>query len=197
MIGPTGACLGPRRGGSEVALPKRALCKHVDMKLILGSLVVVSALAVTGCSGDGQSDASVERSAAGEVLGKLTLCVQNDSSRSISSSGDGSAAGPVGFVVRPGERACTSTSSKSEFLRQSMMSDEGPSWSTELSYWKLTTADEPDYQKWSFSTCGKKWVDDITFKAALSCSGNPFLVSGTINIDERDNTTANVIFADQ
>ena len=174
----------------------RRLCHPFTVKYIVIPIMLSSALALAGCGTDDQSDASIERGAA-TILGKITLCVQNDSTRSISSIGDGSVSGPQGFVVRPGERACTSTSVKSEFLTQSMMSDEGPAWSTQLRYWKLTTADEPDYQKWSFSTCGTRWVDDTTFSAALSCSGNPFLVSGTIDIDDRDNTTANVIFADQ
>ena len=166
------------------------------MKRAVVPILLLGALALAGCSSDDQSDASVERSAA-TILGKITLCVQNDSTRTISSAGDGSASGPEGFFVRPGERACTSTSGKSRYLKQSMMSDEGPAWSSELMYWKLTTTDDPDYQKWSFSTCGKLWGSVTTFNAALSCSGNPFLVSGTIDIDDSDNLTANVIFADQ
>lgn len=158
-------------------------------------MMLLPALALSGCSGDDQSDASVERGAA--ATGQLTLCVQNDSTRTISSTGDGSATGPEGFQVRPGERACTSTRGREEVLKQSMMSDEGPAWSTQLKSSDEATGGSASYFTWSFSTCGKTWKEVRNFSAALSCSGNPFQVSGTFNFDDSGGTTANVTFADQ
>ena len=158
-------------------------------------MMLLPALALVGCSSDDQSDASVERGAA--ATGQLTLCVQNDSTRTISSTGDGSATGPAGFQVRPGERACTSTSGNEELLSQSMMSDEGPAWSTQLRSSEEGANNPVSYFTWSFSTCGKTWKEVRNFSAALSCSGNPFQVSGTFNFDNSGGTTANITFADQ
>ena len=171
------------------------LCHAACMKRILVPMMLLPALALVGCSSDDQSEAGVERGAA--AAGQLTLCVQNDSTKSISSSGDGSASGPEGFLVRPGERACTSTSGSQEVLKQNMMSDEGPAWATQLTSTEDGSSSGVSVFTWSFSTCGKTWRNEEEFSASVSCSGNPFNVSGTINFDNGGGSTANVTFADQ
>ena len=171
-----------------------ALCQPCAVKHTVIPMMLLSALALAGCSSDDQSDASVERGAS--ATGTLTLCVQNDSTREISSVGDGSATGPEGFLVRPGERACTSTSGREEVLKQSMMSDTGPAWSTQLNSSDEGSTSGISYFTWSFSTCGKTWRDEAKFSASVLCSGNAFRVSGTIDFDGSGGTTANVVFAD-
>lgn len=156
----------------------------------IAPLALTCVVALAACGGDEQTDASVERGAAAST--SLTICVQNDSSRSISSTGDGSPSQPEGFLVRPGERACTTSAEGTEEIVQSMMSDEGPSWNTRFAFTGDDSTSGVSYLETTFATCGKTWTNKFSFTASISCSGNPFRISGEI-----ENSTANITFADQ
>lgn len=164
------------------------------MKLLIAPVALACALALSACGGDEQADASVERGAASSDE-KYTLCVTNNSSRSISSIGDGSPSQPEGFLVRPGESTCTSTDPGAEEIVQSMMSDIGPSWTTRYAI------DEDDsapvsYLSADLTTCGRTWSNERTISASISCSGNPFRISVNFNSNGAG-PTANMTFADQ
>lgn len=123
-----------------------------------------------------------------------TICVQNDSSRSISSQGDGSKRSPEGFLVRPGENACVSSGPDAGGIHQEMMSDTGPSWTTWL-YIKEGTRERgrPASSKPFLEICdtGLGYQSSpATFD--LSCSGNPF--SMTVEFKSPQVT---ITFADQ
>ena len=133
-------------------------------------------LLLTGCSSDETSDASVDRGAAASDSG-LTLCVENNSSRTIWSAGDGTASRPEGFYAEPGVSACTSADPDSISLNQSMMSDIGPSWDVRFSaendaeltgrgrYTELRMC-ESIFRSYRYSE---------NRNAKLSCSGNAFI----------------------
>ena len=162
------------------------------MRILFAPVALMSIFALSACGGDKQADPSVERGAASSET--YTLCVKNDSSRSISSIGDGSPSQPAGFMVRPGESACASTAPGAREITQSMMSDTGPSWTTSYSIREkagaITTLSS------DFTTCGRTWSNEMTISASLTCSGNPF----RINVNFKSSgagPTANVILADQ
>lgn len=164
------------------------------MKAFVAPVALASVLALTACGGDEQTDSSVERGAASSDE-KYTLCVTNDSSRSISSTGDGSPSQPAGFMVRPGESACATTTAGAEEIVQSMLSDIGPSWTTRYAI------DEDDsgpisYLSSDLTTCGRTWSNERTISASVSCGGNPFRIS--VNFKSNGaGPTANLTFADQ
>ena len=162
------------------------------MRFLVAPVALMSIFALSACGGDKQADPSVERGAASSEI--YTLCVKNDSSRSISSSGDGSPSQPDGFMVRPGENACTSTAPGAGEITQSMMSDIGPSWTTTYTIRKKYGALERLVSE--FSTCGRTWSDESTISASLSCSGNPFRISVDLK-SSGAGTTANITFVDQ
>jgi hypothetical protein len=171
-----------------------ASCENSEMKAFLVPVALASVLALSACGGDEPTDSSVERGAASSNE-KYTLCVKNDSSRSISSTGDGSPSQPDGFLVRPGESACASTAAGAKEIVQSMMSDIGPSWTTRYAI------DEDDnspvsYLSADLTTCGRTWSNERTISASVSCSGNPFRISVNFN-SNGTGPTANVTFADQ
>ena len=163
------------------------------MKLLIAPIALASLVALSACSGDSQADASVERQAASSVA--YTLCVKNDSSRTISSIGDGSPSQPDGFVLGPGENACASATPGTKEIIQSMMSDVGPSWTTRYALTSKATALGTYFEE-VFSTCGRTWSNETTISASLSCSGNPFRIK--VNFDYNGvASTANVTFTDQ
>ena len=152
------------------------------------------ALAVTfvlaACGGEGGTEADVERGASGVL--QLTLCVDNQSTRAISSSGNGSPTQPEGFVVRPGQRACASAAPNYGDLTQQMMSDLGSAWKTNLNgNFNFGAA-------YAFETCGRRWSNEATFSADMTCSGNPFRIDGTIDANsDTQRLTAEIVFSDQ
>lgn len=164
------------------------------MKFLLVPVALVGLLALSGCAGDEQTEASAEREAASGQK-TYTLCVTNSSSRTISSIGDGSPAQPEGFIVGPGESACTSAAPGAEEIVQSMMSDTGPSWTTRYAIEKQEGGDIA-YLSADLTTCGRTWSNEKKISAALSCSGNPFRVGVTFN-SSGGGPTANMTFADQ
>lgn len=183
----------PLRGGNRSLFQFASPCKDSCMKLFTAPIALISIFALSACGGDAETNASVERAAASSQT--YTLCVKNDSSRSISSRGDGSARSPEGFLVGPGESACTSASPGAGRINQEMMSDTGPSWA--MSY-ETNEINEGDLTKLSrdFSLCGRTWSNVSTITSSLSCSGNAFRV----NVNFKSNgagPTANVTFADQ
>lgn len=162
------------------------------MNFLVLPITFLCALSLAGCGGSEQSDASVERGAS--VFDKYnTICVQNDSSRSISSRGDGSEISPEGFLVRPGESACAAASPDAGRINQEMMSDTGPSWTTKL-YRKSESGKRGQNTDRPFlEICDNAFnyrSSPYTFN--LSCGGNPF--SLTV---EFKSPQVNIIFADQ
>lgn len=151
------------------------------------------ALAVTfvlaACGGDGGTEAGVERGASGVL--QLELCVDNQSTRTISSSGDGSPTQPQGFLARPGQRACTSAAPNYGDLTQQMMSDLGSAWKTNLNgNFSFGAA-------FAFETCGRRWSNEVTFSADITCSGNPFRINGTVDANsDTQRLTAEIVFSD-
>jgi hypothetical protein len=164
------------------------------MKLFIAPVAFTCLVALSACGGDSQADASVERQAASSVA--YTLCVKNDSSRTISSIGDGSPSQPEGFVVRPGDKACASATPGTKEIIQSMMSDVGPSWTTRYALTPKTTAALGTFYEEVFSTCGRTWSNETSISASLSCSGNPFRVKVNFEYNGAA-STANVTFTDQ
>lgn len=163
------------------------------MKHLIAPIALISIFALSACGGETETNASVDREAASSQ--SYTLCVQNDSSRSISSRGNGSARSPEGFLVRPGESACASASPDAGGIKQEMMSDTGPSWSMSYETNELNIGDITTFSR-DFSLCGRTWSNVSTVSSALSCSGNAF----RINVNFKSNgagPTANVTFTDQ
>ena len=155
-------------------------------------ITFLCALSLAGCGGGEESDASVERGAS--VFDKYyTICVQNDSSRSISSRGDGSARSPEGFFVRPGESACASASPDAGGINQEMMSDTGPSWTT-----KLYRKSESEKRGQSTNSPYLEICDNAfdyrpsPYTFNLSCGGNPFSLTVEFKTPQ-----VNITFADQ
>jgi len=169
------------------------------MKALIAPIVLLGTLALSACGGDSQAGVSialqtpVDRQAASSVA--YTLCVKNDSSRTISSTGDGSPSQPEGFVVRPGDKACASATPGTKEIIQSMMSDVGPSWTTRYALTSKSTA-VGNLLEEVFSTCGRTWSNETTISASLSCSGNPFRIKVNYEYNGAA-STANVTFADQ
>jgi hypothetical protein len=170
------------------------------MKPLIAPIVLLGTLALSACGGDSQAGSGsdtfqtqVERKAAsGDIF---TLCVKNDSSRTISSTGDGSPSQAGGFIVRPGENACTSATQGTKEIIQSMMSDVGPSWTTRYARTSKASA-AGNLLEEDFSTCGRSWSNETTISASLSCSGNPFRIK--VNFEYKGPASiANMTFADQ
>jgi len=189
-----------KKGGSPNSGEQTSICNTSAMKPLIAPIVLLGTLALSACGGDSQAGSGsdtfqtqVERKAAsGDIF---TLCVKNDSSRTISSTGDGSPSQAGGFIVRPGENACTSTSIGSEELIQNMMSETGPSWTTSYTYTPLFTSTGTLLRE-VFTTCGQKWTNKASISASLSCSGNPFRI--TVNFEYKGPASiANMTFADQ
>ena len=151
---------------------------------------ILCTITLTACSsGD---EASVERGASS--ASQFALCVQNDSSFSISSTGDGSPTQPEGFFVGPGERACATSDPNTDRISQSMMSDIGPSWTTE--YFIEEIGSDIVYVESAFTTCGRTWTNEDSISEKISCSGNPFQITVNFN-DQGSTSTAEIIFSDQ
>ena len=191
-VGPTR--LAPSEEGGDLNRHELAfLCNGSFMKHLIAPVALVGILVLSACGGESQADASVERQAGSSET--FTLCVKNDSSRTISSTGDGSPSQPDGFIVRPGENDCTTTAPGTRAITQSMMSDVGPSWTTSyvLQFKSTPVGTLPSTD---FSICGRTWSDETSISASLSCSGNPFRISVNFNSTRAD-ATANVTFADR
>jgi len=158
--------------------------------LRLFPIALTAVFVLSACGVEGASEADVDRGASGVL--QLTLCVDNQSTRVISSSGDGSPTQPEGFVVRPGERACASSAPNYSDLTQQMMSDVGPAWKTNLSGQFTFGA------AFGFETCGKRWSNKATFSTDITCSGNPFRIDGKIDANsDTKRLTAEIVFFDQ
>ena len=165
------------------------------MKFLIAPVALFSMLALSACGGAEQAEAPVERQAASSAT--YTLCVKNDSSRTISSTGDGSPSQPEGFLLPPGKSGCTTTAAGATQIKQSMMSDVGPSWTTSLAVaFEYDFTLETALRTTSFSTCGRVWPDAKPISASLSCSGNPFRVSVKFNSSGAA-YTADVTFSDE
>lgn len=185
--------LNPLKRGGKFSSSLVSLCNNRTMSrsLTFGTILFCG-LTLAACSGDDASTASVERGAAS--ASQIALCVQNDSSLSISSSGDGSPTQPEGFLVRPGERACATSDPNTDRITQSMMSDVGPSWTTEYSIEE--DGGPVTYIEAKFTTCGRTWKNEDSINEKISCSGNPFQI--TVNFSDSGSTsTAEITFADQ
>lgn len=76
-----------------------------------------------------------------------------------------------------------------------MMSDIGPSWTTEYS---ITDDDKSgiSYVESQFTTCGRTWTNEESISEKVSCSGNPFRITVTFS-DKGSTSTAEIVFADQ
>lgn len=172
---------------------KDTLCQDLAMIKSLALGATVCALALTACSGNDDSSASVDRGAAAAT--KFTLCVTNESSVAISSSGDGSPTQPEGFFLSPGGRECVSSSPGTDSVFQSMMSDTGPTWGTHYYIKDVGNSHSSTWEE-RFSTCGKTWKTTKPINEAVSCSGNPFQLSATFSSNSMG-STAELVFADQ
>lgn len=193
MRGRLARSLNPLKRGGKFSSRKRSLChNHVMSRSIALGTILFCTLTLAACSGGDNSSASVERGAAS--VSQFTLCVQNNSSLSISSSGDGSPTQPEGFFVRPGERACATSDPETDRITQSMMSDIGPSWTTDYSIEEI--GDAVTYVRSNFSTCGRTWTNKESINERVSCSGNPFQMTVKFS-NNGSGYTAEITFADQ
>lgn len=133
-------------------------------------------LALTACgSGEGE-DVAVDRQAAGQME-HMRFCIDNQSSLTFSSTGDGSPSSPEGFVVEPGESDCVQSDGLN--LRQNMMTDTGPSWPVAFYVSKGV----------QFSACDLRWLEQ-PFGGNITCGGNPVRIDGRF---ERDNAEGAIV----